>query len=334
MVLIVSMFKYGSEEERFFPEAIDFTEENITTLLIEFGLIPDKQKCHIEEFEKYIFLYGDNQEVYISEEIKFIENVGSVYIYPDIYKRTHKGMIPCRIIAVELTTGEESIRSCLFFMKIVNKGLDGFNVFLIKVNNEFYIGCRLFGKDENKNCVLSSPITKKDHFKEIAQELFYLPISNEFIPYYNVLVETLMYERGSSEGYDSIITKRRGIEYSYIKLLYELEMMYGVTFNYEKERYFRSFEEYQVTVNSIIINDVLESLSFIKSVKVNTLEMRFEAEEMTLLANETEDINERVLLEQPQIPFINGEIEDKKIKKYLDDPERLIKVMKDRKGLL
>lgn len=66
--------------------------------------------------EKYIFLYGDEQEVYNREERKFIEGVGNIFIYREFHKKTKRGTMPCRVIAAEIET-IEPIKSSVFFMK-------------------------------------------------------------------------------------------------------------------------------------------------------------------------------------------------------------------------
>ena len=132
-----------------------------------------------------------------------------------------------------------------------------------------------------------------------------------------------------------ISQKKRGVKLSYPKMLSELEMIYSVNLNYERERYFRSFEEHQIIKYSDIINDTLESLSFIKSSKVNTLEMLFEAEEIALISDRVEEENKSIFTKQygNNSGFDLDYEEDKKMKEYLDDPGKMIVLLKQKKGL-
>lgn len=327
------IFDYGQNaNKQLLTKTIDFTVDDITNALVEIGLLSSFQKSRIEELEKYIFLNGDDQEVYVSQERQLIANVGSIYVYQDFYKKTKKGIMPCRIIAAELCTGSDAIKDSLFLMKVINKAVGGFNILFIKVENEFFIGCRLFDRDENKDCVLSKPIVYKDDLEEMSQRIMYLPINDEFIPYYSSLVEILEYRENYYEDYDSKIIKKRGIQFSYIESLAEFEMIYGVSLNYEKEMYYSSFEEHQNEEYSVIINDALDSLRFVKSFKANTIEMLFIAEEMVILANKAEEENEKVLSKQTSNDYINVTV-DESIKEHLDDPEMIIKLLKKRKGL-
>lgn len=56
-------------------ENIDFTTEEISDLLISMGLVNGREKCRVEDLERYIFLYGNDQEIYRAEERSFIEGV-------------------------------------------------------------------------------------------------------------------------------------------------------------------------------------------------------------------------------------------------------------------
>ena len=51
----------------------------------------------------------------------------------------------------------------------------------------------------------------------------------------------------------------------------------------------------KMQTNQMSYSSILESLWFIKSDRTNTLELLFEAEEMALLANKTEEKNELIM---------------------------------------
>ena len=74
----------------------------------------------------------------------------------------------------------------------------------------------------------------------------------------------------------------------------------------------------------------MKGISFIKSNKVNTMEMLFEADELAQLAQRAEDEHNSII--QKSINN-NSDEENDDIKEYLDDPETMIKLLKQRKGL-
>lgn len=85
-----------------FHEIFEFTREEIALVLEYMGLMNAQESCQIEPMDKYIFLHGDDQEVYNKEERNFIESVGDIYIYREFNKRTKRGTMPCRMVAAEI----------------------------------------------------------------------------------------------------------------------------------------------------------------------------------------------------------------------------------------
>lgn len=313
-------------------EMIDFTTDEISDLLGNMGLIGIQSRCRIENLEKYIFLHGNDQEIYCSDERSFIEGVGSVYIYDDINRKTNRGIITTKVISADLTCFGEAVKSCFFLMKIINKATDGFNVFLLKTQDGFFVGCRLYDKDEFKNCTLSIPIQTEVDLEDIFQRLIYLPDTNEFIPYYSALVEAIEYKDIFVQDYDLKIMLKRGVSFSYLDMLSDIESIYHVSLEYAKEMYYKSFETVPSMQPTNDYTSIMDSLRFIKSQKTNTLEMLFEAEEMALLANETEQKNEQILQTEDET-YERDNSKDDELKEHLDDPELMIKILKAQKGL-
>ena len=313
-------------------DIIDYTSEEISNLLSSMGLIGIRDKCQIEDLEKYIFLHGNDQEIYCADERSFIEGVGSVYLFNDVNRRTNKGIISTRIIAADLMSFEDAVKSCFFLMKIINKATNDFNIFLFKTDDGFFVGCRLYDADEFKNCTLSSPIKTDVELENITQRLMYLPDTDEFIPYYSALAKAIEYNEIFTQDYDLKIMLKRGINFSYLEMLSEIEEIYHINLDYAKEMYYESFE---INLNNDSVNDyssTIDSLRFIKSQKTNTLEMLFEAEELALLANETEQQNEQILHLQDEANTRDSSKDDM-LKEHLDDPELMIKILKTQKGL-
>lgn len=313
-------------------ENIDFTTEEISDLLISMGLINGREKCREEDLERYIFLYGNDQEIYGADERSFIEGVGSVYIYDDISRKTNRGTIATKIFAADLCQFEDGVRSCFFFMKIINKANDGFNIFLFRTGDGFFVGCRLYDKDIHKNCTLTEAIRFEEQLEELMDRLISLPSTEEFIPFYSSLVEAIEYRDIVLLDYDLKIKLKRGINFTYLDMLSDVENVYHINLGYAKEQYYKSFEAKEGLVDHNDYTVVRDGLSYIRSNRTNTLEMLFEAEEMALLANETEQENDQILRLKEETTNRDSE-NDAMLKEHLNDPELMIKMLKAQKGI-
>lgn len=93
------------------------------------------------------------------------------------------------------------------------------------------------------------------------------------------------------------------------------------------------FEADPVASFTTLLEEVEDSLSFIKSNRVNTYEMLFEADEMMRRAEEAETENDRLAVQtELENASFNDEI-DTEVEALLDDPEEMIKLLKKRKGI-
>ena len=320
----------GDADKIPFYETFEFTEEDIAHVLECMGLVNAQESCQIEPMDKFIFLHGDEQEVYNKEERDFIENVGEIYIYKEFCKKAKRGIITCRIIAAEVN-GVNEIKNSLFFMKEINKAIGGFTIFFIKAGVNFYIGIRAFNKDENDDCIISKPIVLVEDFEEMADKLSYVTDSDDFIDYYRTLVDAIEENNLALTDYDRQIEIKRGIQYSYLNILSEISHIYKVSFSGEIERYYKSFEGIEGNDYLSIVKESIAELSFIKSFKANTMEMLFEADEMMELAKKTEEENEIFIGNQNEKNY--NEENNSDMMKYLDNPEIMIKMLKQRKGI-
>lgn len=320
----------GGADKITFYEIFEFTEEDIAHVLECMGLVNAQESCQIEPMDKFIFLHGDEQEVYNKEERDFIENVGEIYIYKEFCKKAKRGIITCRIIAAEVN-GVNEIKNSLFFMKEINKAIGGFTIFFIKAGVNFYIGIRAFNKDENDDCIISKPIVLVEDFEEMADKLSYVTDSDDFIDYYRTLVDAIEENNLALTDYDRQIEIKRGIQYSYLNILSEISHIYKVSFSGEIERYYKSFEGIEGNDYLSIVKESIAELSFIKSFKANTMEMLFEADEMMELAKKTEEENEIFIGNQNEKNY--NEENNSDMMKYLDNPEIMIKMLKQRKGI-
>ena len=111
------------------------TESDITDALLTAELISEKKPKLICNMEKLVYVHGDPTEVYSPIEIQFTENIDAVYVYSDFFMNLNEGSVACRVIAVRINCdGYNALRACVLFEKIIDKALDGFNIFFFVTN--------------------------------------------------------------------------------------------------------------------------------------------------------------------------------------------------------
>jgi hypothetical protein len=328
---------YYCYEERIEPVSLvaeGCTEKDIEDALMETGLIQDTTPRLVCSMEKLVFVHGNPNEVYSPAEIRFTERIDKVLVFPDFFKSLNMGSMACRVIAAKIGCSiDDAIKSCISFEKIIDKALDGFNIFFFVTENSVFFGCRVFDKTGKSDCTISTPITSEIVFEQFQEEVSFYTGKDDFLEFYNQFRHTIASSTVSENDYEGLIMKRRGIQLSYLEEIDKIGREIGVDVSREKERYWRQFEEVKELSFSEILEDVEESLSFIKSNRVNTYEMLFEADEMMRQAEEAEAENEKLAV---QAALENPSYEspkDTEAEALLDDPEEMIKLLKKRRGL-
>lgn len=310
------------------------TEKDISYALMEAGLIQDTTPRLVCSMEKLVFVHGDPNEVYSPAEIRFTERIEKVLVYPDFFKSMNRGSMACRVIAAKLScSGNDAIKTCVSFEKITDKALDGFNIYFFVTEDSVFYGCRIFDKTGKSDCTISVPIKTEAVFNQMQEELAVYVDAEGFLDFYNQFVQTLTSDNWSDDDYERMIIKRRGIQMSYLEEIDKIGREIGVDLSREKERYWQQFEDVRELSFADILADVEESLSFIKSNRVNTYEMLFEADEMMRQADEAEAENERLAMQAAsENPMIES-VQDTEAEALLDDPEEMIKLLKKRRGI-
>lgn len=307
----------------------NFCAPQISDFLEKIGLLPNKQICTTEELQRFVFLHGNQDEIYTIQERRFIELIGDIYIYPEYYKKTKQGNMPCRVVAVDLSRWKDDIYYAVFFMKIIIKASVGFSIFVMKLNDGIHLGARLFDNTAYKNCILS----KSGNLDSILDDLLWVSLydTENFLDYYNSIIEVITPTSDYNINYEEQFQEKMLISSSYIEVLYEIEHIYGESIQNELNRYRKTCEDIQQQDFSKILADCIEELSDVRSTKVNTIEILFEAEELEKIANKTE--------EQRNIDFEssthnNSEKDYTILEEIKDDPEAIIKKLKGLKGLI
>ncbi|MDE6640259.1 MAG: hypothetical protein K2K63_07035 [Acetatifactor sp.] len=311
-----------------------FSEKSITCVLETAGLVSEKSPKYAGNMERLVFVYGDDKEVYSSDEIRYTEKIDCVYMYSDFNKFMRRGAMVCRVIATKIeAVGHDAVTSCVAFEKIVNKALDGFNIFFFVTDDSVFFGCRVFDKNGKYDCALSNPIREEYQFEQILDEFAYTADVGNFMDYYGQVRSIISCDQDDSPSYEDILIRRRGIRQSYLDNLDAIENTLGVSFSKEKERYCSMFSDAPEESFVSLLDRICESLAFIKSNRINTYEMLFEADEVMHWAEQVEAENERMAIAAAQENNETEDVTDDEACSLLDNPEEMIKLLKKRRGL-
>lgn len=305
----------------------EFSPQQITAFLLEIGLLPNWTNCLEERFERFVFLNGDQTELYRSEERKFIKNVDKIYIYPEFHKKTKKGNMICRIFAADLSDDKDFIKAGITFMKIINKSIPGFSIFLLKLYDGVHIGCRIFDLVDWKDCTMS----EGDMLEQIVDDICYIDEQDGFIPYYTMISDAIMPKDRLLIDYDEQVRSKKGIDIGYLSVLNQLEREYGISIEHELNRYVKSFNNIAQNQYKLELEECLEELKGIKSNKLNTIEMLFEAEEMEMLTIDSYQYTQKIVddSEDENNTYANLQL----LEQYKNDPEAMIKMLKSQYGI-
>ena len=323
----------GTERISLIEEGL--SEEALTDVILSAGLTFEHRPKYSGNMEKLVFMYGQSSEVYSPAEIRFIEGVENVLVYPEFTKMLKRENMVCRAIATRFnSSGHEALRSCVSFEKIINKALDGFNIFFFVTEDSVYLGCRIFDKSGKRDCALSKPIADEYEFEQIVDDFAFLTRFDSFREYYSHFLMLILDGQNENEDYEHMIMRRRGMQMSYFDKISSIEQEIGVDMSKEKERYWHMFYDEPEESFASLLAEVEEGLSFIKSNRVNTYELLFEADEMMRLAEETESENAKLVAQAANEFSEHAEPEsDEEAKALLDDPEEMIKLLKKRRGI-
>ena len=305
----------------------EFSPQQVTAFLLEVELLPKWTNCLEERFEKFVFLNGNQDEVYSSEERKFIKDVDIIYIYPEFHKKTKKGNMACHIFAADLSDNKDFVKTGVTFMKIINKSVPGFSIFLLKLFDGMHLGCRIFDQIDWKDCTLS----EVDTLDQIVDQIYYIDEQDEFISYYTMFTEAIMPKDNWSIDYDEKVRNKTGIDIGYLSILNQLEKGYGISVEYARTKYVNSFNNKEQSRYKYELDECLEELRYIKSNKLNTIEILFEAEEMEMLAIDSYQRSQKIV--DAIKDEDNKSIDLQLLEKYKNDPEAVIKILKSQHGI-
>lgn len=291
-----------------------FNAHNSYEFLSNIYLTNTEDVSYIGSLEKLVYTVGDTSEVYTRNERNFIEKIKNVIVFSPFVVEGKRSNISCNIISVELPEFSDSIYSSIAFMKICNKALEGFNIYLLVSKEAIYIGQDDLESTNTLGCKLSYPIMSNIDWDRLQDTFLYVDTKN-FQYYYNSLSDAITsiddcYEDSSSLDDGQYYFDEETDKYVFLS--------YGS---------FSSKTDLKPLVESKndFDNDIQyskESLSYIKTNKVNSLELLMDAE--TIEQNSSgQDLPEtKQTAEADEVSIINDSM--------LDDPEALIKFLKKR----
>lgn len=296
-----------------------FDNDTISAFLSELGLIEMGDDGFVVPFKRLIYIDGDTKEVYLEEERNYIKLINNVILFSDVKRRTAKTSINCRCIAAELPDSPDAVSSAVLFMKIVNKALKGFTCFLMHIDEELYMGCRLFNSIDSADCTL----IRCDDYESLADQLMW--VNDDFLSYYECVTSALT-PRPLVPDFEEDRRRKQGRQYAYLNTLDELEKYSGESLERERNRYISSFLDDEDAYFTDQLANALEDYKHIQSSDVNTLELLFEAEEIEKLNlmekdEETNSSSDTSGGDSEQYSLMN---------EYRNDPEGLIRELAKR----
>ena len=289
-----------------------FNAHNSYEFLSKIYLTNTKDVSYIGSLEKLVYTVGDTSEIYTRNERNFIEKIKNVIVFSPFVIEGKRSNISCNIVAVDLSLFSNSIYYSIAFMKICNKALDGFNIYLLVSNDAIYIGQDDLESITTLGCKISYPIMSNIDW-DILQDTFLYVDTKNFQFFYNSLSEAIT---SIDNCYSNQFLIDDGQYY----------------FDEEKDKYvFLSYSSFSRKIPSMPFeevkndfdDDVLfskDSLSYIKTNKANSLVLLMDAENIEQNSSEQDIPTVNQFSESDEISVINESM--------LDDPEALIKFLK------
>ena len=325
------MFTYESMalEEAYDNLISNVSLENIYAFLKECWLLRDDQALASTTLERIVYAEGDQQEVYTRMERRIIKTVSNgVYSY-SFHLRAHSGNIDCRFFAIELASDSDIIYDSISTMKILNKAIDGLNVFMFVTSAGVHFGCSsLTTHNTLEDCILAYAVNEKTDWEQLAYTLLYRNNSQNIYEYYSGLIDlfdSIKYCRDEGDNNIEWGLVSYDDEYDNDHLEDDSSLnnkkyySYGIN-NQDDSQITMEIYQFEKEVASC-----MSELSEIKKTHINPLEMLFEAEK-ALFISEQEVIDEQT--------DANAESdEDLPDLDLLDDPIALMKKLKKERGI-
>ena len=303
---------------------------NIYAFLKACWLIGDDQTLTSTTLERTVYAEGDQQEVYTRRERQIVKSVSNGVYSHSFQLESSSGNIDCRFFAIELASDSNAIYDAIATMKILNKAIDGLNVFMFVTAAGVHFGCSsLTTHDALEDCILAYAINDKTDWEQLADMLLYRNDSQRVYEYYSGLLnlfDSIKYCREERDK-NSIEWKLVNYDEVYDSDLLEDASSFSVEDFYPNEYSDQSGTQISMEVYWFEqeVMSCMSELSEIKKTHVNPLEMLFEAEKALF-------VSEQEATEEPTIATVESD-EDLPDLDLLDDPIALMKKLKKDRGI-
>lgn len=265
--------------------------DSIDAFLKACWLIDDNQRFVGTTMERIIYAEGDQQEVYTRLERDIIGSVSScVYSLP-FQLESEAGSIDCRLIVIVLNSEFNVIYDSIATMKIIDKAIDGFNLFVFISQTGLHFGCSsLTAQGSSTDCMLSYVINEKTDWELFSDTLLHRNDSHNMYMFYSGIVSVIE---------DIKNCQAQEVEKAILFRLSDFEDMYDNDPLEDPQIDFEEFfscdtneqEEPPPNANDDWFEQEVESymseLAVIKKSHINPLEMLFEAENALNIAEQS-----------------------------------------------
>lgn len=275
----------------------------------------------IDSFKKLIYNIGNQDEVYTKNERQIIETIPSFNICSEFNMYEKRQRVLCRLIAVDLSTSTSLIYDAISVMKICNKALDGFGIYILVGNDTIHIGCDMLGGESKTSCLISYPINNKINWESLLYTFSDIADDDGFLKYYYTLLNAILSVYNCYDETD--------------------ENLYNNTFYHQfeddEDRWYDPSDESlyhaeQDTIDDLYdslvefeieVKDAKQGLDFIRSNRINSLEMLFDAEQQLSDAQEEPQSDDNSSIEEDEHYSEN-------LHALLSNPSELIKALKNK----
>lgn len=307
-----------------------YTSEHSCAFLRACWFLNEEDTLQAKSLSRMIFSDGNSKEIYTKHERAFIAYVMTEVDYHCFQMSSKRGPIDCRIVSVDFCFSSNTLYDGIEFMKIFNKAFDGFNIFLFVCFKGVHLGCSYIKRSEkDQDCVISPLMIPEINWELVYNTLLFRNASSDFYDYYSGMVGAILEIKNcfvfqSEEGYvtsfydydDDMLEDTRRIQLADFLDYKYIEPQPNNVFDREK---FESDMQW-----------CFDEFDFIKSSRINTLEMLFEAEKALEQSNTVKQHNGND--SDPALPVAHSQDNNENFE-LLDDVVELMKKLKKERGL-
>lgn len=269
-----------------------YAAEHSCAFLQASWLLDENASFLTKSFSRMIFSEGNSHEIYTKQEREFIANINSEVDYFCYQKQSRRGAIDCRMVSIDFSFSSDPLYDGIEFMKIFNKAFDGFNTFLFVCDNGIHIGCSCIkGDGFTQDCIISPLITPKINWELLGYELLCRNDSSGFYEYYLGIINTIYgirncFDRKPDEGYSAFYIDKDFYD-DRVDKLNKIPIDECLSYKY-KEPPLKSCNSFDEEYFNSELDCCFDDLEFIKTSRVNPLEMLFKAEKALKESNNAE----------------------------------------------